>query len=175
MLTRRGVSTPTIKAWHFVGDTLRDGSSVPADGVWLKHTGPVVICHAGFHASRDPFDALQYAPGATLCYVEMRGDVQEQNDKLVARKRRIICRMDATDMLWYFARMQALSVIHLYDNPQDVVLDYLMTGDLDIKAAAWASAGGAAWAYAGGAADSARDAFNELVAECFGLDKESEK
>lgn len=34
----------TIKAWHFVGDTLRDGSPIPADGEWLEIDGPVELC-----------------------------------------------------------------------------------------------------------------------------------
>ena len=58
-----------------------------------------------------------------------------------------------TETLRYFARMQALSVIHLYDDPPDVVLDYLMTGDESIRHAAW---------------DAARAAFDGLVYEQFG-------
>ena len=180
----------TIKAWHFVGKTLRDGRPVPKDGVWLKHEGEMILCKSGFHASKDPFDALTYAPGSTLCRVELRGQIQEHGnpaDKLVANERRIIARMDADEMLRYFARMQALSVVHLYDAP-DVVLDYLMTGDEKIRdaasAAAWeatrAAAWDAAWAAASAAAraaarDAASDAaravarrdFNALVSECF--------
>ena len=34
----------TNLAWHFVSDTLRDGRPVPADGVTLRHSGPLVIC-----------------------------------------------------------------------------------------------------------------------------------
>ena len=148
-----------IRAWHFVGDTLRDGRPVPQDGVWLEHDGPLVICQSGLHASLDPFDALRYAPGPTLCLVECDGDILEQDDKLVCRRRRIVARRDATEGLCYFARMQALSVIHLWDAP-DVVLDYLMTGDEAIRAAAaWdaarATASAAAWDAAGAATASA--------------------
>lgn len=133
-------------AWHFVGDTLRDGRPVPKDGVWIKHKGDLVICEAGLHASRHPCDALQYAPGATLCRVECRGDVIEQDDKLVCRERRIVSRMDATEMLRYFARMQALAVIQTWEtDPEDVVLDYLMTGDERLLSAAWRAAERDAW------------------------------
>jgi hypothetical protein len=142
------------QAWHFVEKTLRDGSPIPKDGVWLEHKGPVVICESGLHASRDPFDALQYAPGSTLCLVNVDGIEYEQEDKLVCRRRKIVARMDATEMLRYFSRMQALSVIHLWEAP-DVVLDYLMTGDEEIRAAAWAAAKAAAWA---AVRDAARDA-----------------
>ena len=126
-----------IKAWHFVSDTLRDGSPIPKDGVWLKHTGKVVMCESGLHASLNPFDALQYAPGNTLCLVEVRGIVQKDADKLVCRERKIIARMDATELCRYFARMKAVSVIHLWDAP-DVVCDYLMTGDEASRAASLA-------------------------------------
>lgn len=146
----------SVLAWHFVGNVMRDGRPVPANGVWLEHTGQVDICRSGLHASRDPFDALQYAPGAVLCRVEMDGDIVEQDDKLVARRRRIIARRDTTDGLRYFARMQALSVVHMWDAP-DVVLDYLMTGDDAFEAAAWAAARAAA--------DAARDAARAAVWE----------
>lgn len=148
------------KAWHFVGETLRDGRPVPKDGKWLVHKGPIKICKTGLHASFDPFDALQYAPGAALCLVEVDGIRETQPDKLVCARRRIVARMDATEMLRYFARMQALSVIHLYNNPPDVVLDYLMTGDENIVNAARAAARDVAW-------DAARRDFNNLVNECF--------
>jgi len=128
----------TVFAWHFVGSTLRDGRPIPADGEWLVHTGPIEICDSGLHASRRPWHALPYAPGSTLCYVECRGDIVEQSDKLVCRERRILVRADLTETLRYFARMQALSVGHLWQTcPPDVVLDYLMTGDESIRSSAW--------------------------------------
>jgi hypothetical protein len=137
-----------IDAWHFVGATLRDGRPIPADGKWLVHTGPVEICSTGLHASRRPWHALRYAPGETLCRVECDDVVTEQDDKLVCRRRRIVERADVTEAMRYFARMQALSVIHLHPEPPDVVLDYLMTGDESIRAAAGAFAGDAAGAAA---------------------------
>lgn len=129
-----------IEAWHFVGATLRDGRPIPPDGKWLVHRGPVKICKSGLHASRRPCHALPYAPGSVLCRVECDDIVDEQNDKLVCRRRRIIERADVTETLRYFARMQALSVIHMYNNPPDVLLDYLMTGDEAIRTAAWTAA-----------------------------------
>jgi hypothetical protein len=180
-----------VRAWHFVGKTLRDGSPVPPDGEWLEFTGKLVLCASGLHASREPFDALRHAPGSTLCLVECGGKIIEDTDKLVCSRRRIIARMDATELLRYFARMQALSVVHLWNAP-DIVLDYLMTGDESIRDAGWdaardaatAAARAAAWAAAWAAGwDAARDAawaaaraaawaaaradFNQLVYECF--------
>ena len=156
-----------MKAWHFVGEKLRNGEPVPPDGKWLRWNGPLEMCKTGLHASVEPFDALRYAPGPVLCLVEVSGEIVKGNDKLVCSQRKIICRMDATEMLHYFARMQALSVIHLYPNgTDDVVFDYLMTGDEALRAAAWDAS---CAAIASGAAtwDAARRDFNELVYECF--------
>jgi hypothetical protein len=151
-----------MRAWHFVGDTLRDGRPVPADGVKLVHDGQLIICGSGLHASLRPAHALEYAPGSTLCLVECGGEIIHQSDKLVCSERTIIARMDATELLRYFARQQALSVVHLWDAP-DVVLDYLMGDD-----AAWAAARGAAWdaawdAARGAAWDAARAAARDAA------------
>ncbi len=148
-----------MRAWHFVGATLRDGRSIPADGVKLHHEGEIIPCALGLHASLHPFDALQYAPGATLCLVECEGEIRHHgNDKLVCQDRTILARMDATPLLKEFARMQALSVAHLWKSP-DVVLEYLMTGDDAARDAARDADWAAAWDDAGAAARAAaRDA-----------------
>ena len=137
-----------IQAWHFISKTLRDGRPIPKDGEWLKCNESLVMCKTGLHASRHPFDALQYAPGDTLCLVDCAGERIEQKDKLVCAKRRIVARMDVTELCRYFARMQALSVVHLWNAP-DVVLDYLMTGAASstTSSAAYA-ASSAAWSAA---------------------------
>ena len=141
-----------IRAWHFVGDTLRDGRPIPADGVLLKFDGTPIPCERGLHASRHPFDALQYAPGNTLCLVECGGIIVphgEPEDKIACTERRIIVRMDAEPLLRHFSRQQALSVVDMLgDNPPDVVLDWLMTGDESIRESARASAWASAWASA---------------------------
>ena len=125
--------------YHFTGDTLRDGRPVPAIGEWLVHEGPIKLCASGLHASRHPFDALTYAPGARLHRVELRGIEGEEADKVVARERRIIASIDAADLLRAFARQCALDVVELWDAP-DVVRTYLLTGDETIRAAARAAA-----------------------------------
>ena len=155
-----------MRAWHFVGDKLLDGRAIPPDGVVLRHDGPLVLCAQGLHASLHPFDALQYAPGNTLCLVECAGRFAYEADKLVCSKRTIIARMDAELLLRHFARQQALSVVHLWDAPQ-VVLDYLM-GDDAARAAAWVAARAAAWVAARDAAwVAARYDFAALVNEAF--------
>ena len=124
-----------LRAYHFVGKTLRDGSPIPPNGKWLSVEGPLIMCERGLHWSLHPFDALQYAPSETLCLVEVDGDIQEQADKGVSRRRKIIARFDATDLLRDQARKSALSVIHLWDAPV-VVREYLETGDETKRAAA---------------------------------------
>jgi hypothetical protein len=129
--TRGNEMTKTKKqyGWHFTNTTLRDGRPVPEEGVWLEHEGPIKMCETGLHGSHTPFDALQFAPGATLCYCEFEGIEQEDNEKFVARRRKIIAKGDSTEALRFFARMQAVSVIDNYPNgTDDVVFDYLMDG-----------------------------------------------
>lgn len=128
-------------AWHWVGGTLRNGSPVPEDGETLVHDGPVTMCRSGLHASRRIIDALKFAPGGTVCRVEVAGIVEEQDDKLVCRERTILWRVDAEDLLRDFARRCALDVIDLWDAPE-VVREYLETGDESLREGAWYAARG---------------------------------
>ena len=80
-----------IRAYHFVGAALRDGSPIPADGEWLTVKGDLKMCEWGLHASVHPFDALQYAPGETLCLVELDGEILHGDDKVCARKTQDHC------------------------------------------------------------------------------------
>ena len=179
------------QAWHFIRrdengiDRLRDGTEAPKDGEWLEVTGPLKMCERGLHFSRDPYDALQYAPGEILCLIEIGGTIIDGNDKGVCSRRKIIARKDATEGLLFFARMRALSVIHSYPGePEDCVLDWLATGDSAAwsaaesaaesaaRLAAWSAARSAAesaaWSAAWSAAESeARQEWNDLVAEAF--------
>jgi hypothetical protein len=131
--------------YHFTSDKLRDGRPIPAIGEWLTYDGEVKICVSGLHASADPFDALQYAPGHMLHKVVLKGVVERQDDKVVARSRKILATIDATELLRRFARQQALSVIHLWDAPP-IVKEYLETRDERLQAAAAGAARDAAWA-----------------------------
>ncbi len=143
-----------VLAWHFVADTLRDGSPVPSDGDILKHDGPLVMCETGLHASQRIIDALKYAPGHTICRVRLWGsECQEHDDKLVGNARKILWRIDGEKLLRKFACDCALDVAHLWDMPPKV-RDYLETQEESKRAADWA----AARAAAGDAARAARDA-----------------
>jgi len=178
-LTTNDYTLPAGYAWHFVGNTLRDGQPIPRKGKWLTHPGPIAICNSGLHASYDPFDALKYAPGPTLCLVRVEDVRETQDDKLVCSRRMIVARKDITPILRYYARMQALSVVHLLETcPPDVVLDYLVTGDEGLRDAAWdaardaarAAARDAAWAAAWDAAQAAARAAARAAAQAAAWD-----
>jgi hypothetical protein len=143
-----------ITGYHFTGDTLRDGRPIPTVGAWLKHEGDIIVCQSGLHASKHPFDALQYAPGNKLHKVILRGDLQthgEPIDKYVGRERKILATIDAEKLLRDFARGSALKVMHLWNAPE-IVKDYLETGDESLRAAARDAAWDTAWAVARDAA-----------------------
>ena len=155
--------TEKVLAWHFVGATLRDGRQVPADGEMLRHDGPLVMCESGLHASVRILDALQYAPGETICRVQCGGEIKQGSDKLVCTERTILWRVDGETLLRQFARICALDVAHLWDMPV-VVRKYLETGDQALRDAARDAAWDATWdassaaSAAAWAASSARDA-----------------
>jgi hypothetical protein len=130
-------------AYHFTNNTLRDGRPVPAIGETLRHEGKLVICKRGLHWSRDPFDALRYAPGPYLHRVRVGGQIVEQDDKGASTERTILATIDATHLMRRFAADQALSVAHLWNMPQ-IVRDYLTTLDDTKRAAARAAAAEAA-------------------------------
>ena len=149
-----------MKAWHFVDKKLRDGREIPADGEILEHDGELRLCESGLHASVKILDALDYAPGTTICRVAMGGTIIKSDDKLVASERTILWRVDGEDLLWKFARMCALDVIHLW-NPPEVVIRYLKTGDESIREAARDAAWAAWYAARYAARDAAWDAARE--------------
>ena len=146
-----------IRAWHFTdGMFLRDGQPLVV-GKTYTYAGWVKLCESGLHASKRPIDALQYAPGNVVSRVECGGEMLNGDDKLVCTERTVLWAYDAEKVLRHFARLCALDVIHLWDAPE-IVVQYLRTGDEDMRAAArgagaaaWA-AGAAAWDAAGGAA-----------------------
>lgn len=154
-------------AWHFTGTTLRDGSPIPPIGETLVFKGKIKMCARGYHWSRTPFQALQYAPGPLLHKVRVGGEVIEHDgdDKGVSSERTILATLDATYLLRRFAADQALSVAHLWKMP-DVVRDYLTTLDEDKRAAARETAWAAAWA-----ARDAADDFNTRVYAAFQMEQ----
>ena len=157
--------------YHFTGDTLRNGAPIPAVGEWLVHTGKLLACESGLHASEHPFDALTHAPGNILHQVELGGEILTHGDpvdKVVAQRRKIVKSLDADKLLRQFARRVALDVLPLWKDAPGVVKRYLKTGDESIRAAAsaaaWAAARDAAGAAAGAAA---RDATTKQYRQWF--------
>ena len=150
------MSKPVL-AYHFTdGYRLRDGQPLEMGREYV-FDGTPVMCARGYHASRHVFDALEYAPGATLSLVECREVTEERDDKLVCRRRRVIATIDATDLLRKFARLCALDVVHLWEAPEIVIL-YLKTGDESLREAARIAAWDVAWDAMDAAQDAARDA-----------------
>ncbi len=122
-------------AWHFVDDTLKDGTAVPGDGERLDHEGPVSLCEQGLHASERVLDALKFAPGNTICRVECEAVGERQADKFVCGTRTILWRLDAEDVLRAFARRVALDVAGFWDM-SDEVRRFLETGNDNLRVAA---------------------------------------
>jgi hypothetical protein len=174
-----GDSNPTMKEtqmprkkqiyWYFAeeSETLRyDDNRKIILGETHTVKGQPELCKHGLHASKHPFDALEYAPGNILYQVELSGKVIHGGDKSVALERKYLRKIDAEPILREFARWCASQVIHLWDCPP-VVEEYLETGNEGLRDAAWAAADAAraaawaAWAAADAAraaADAARDA-----------------
>ena len=160
-----------FNGYHFTGDTLRDGQTVPTIGEVLVHEGPIEICSTGLHFSRTAWQAFTYATGNMLHRVMCEEIAAEHmDDKAVCRKRTIVATIDAEKLMRDFGRSCALDVIHLWDAPQ-VVIDFLKTGNEELRDTTWdatwdatrAAAWAAAWAAArdaarAGARDAARDA-----------------
>ena len=140
-----------MKAWYFSKKDCRlrykDNRLIKA-GVTHYYDGMPILCEQGLHASKNILNALRYAPGAYIWRVKMGGISVCDHDEMVSTERTYLWGYDATNVLNHFARLCALDVIHLWDAP-DVVIQYLKTGDKNLRRAAW----GAAWSAAGSVAD----------------------
>jgi hypothetical protein len=135
-----------VKAYHFTGEKLRNGAPVPPVGEWLEYEGEIEPCVSGLQASEHPFDALRHAQGSTLHSVEIEGDLVEHGtpvNKVVGRRRMILASVDASELLWCFARWCAMQVVDQWDAPP-VMRQYLATGDESLRRAARIAAENAA-------------------------------
>ena len=126
-----------------------------------------VLCKSGLHASERLVDALKYAPGPYLWLVELGGEIVQGDDKVVGTERTYVDGFDVTDLLREFGRKQALiNIERLYNycpkKDYDLIVEYLKTGDEDIRStaesAAWSTARSAAGTAAWDAAGAARSA-----------------
>ena len=156
----------SFRCWHFAGDTLRDGSPLPGEGVALPEIENIEPCVRGYHGATRAIDALRYAPGAWVARVKLTGTIVEHGDpvdKICASKRvGLTDYINCEDLLRSFACQCALDVAHLWDMPE-IVREYLTTQDPEIRDVARATAWDSAWDSAGDAAweaawEAARDA-----------------
>ena len=151
--------------WHFLPDDgkLRwnsDGKPVRLRKVY-RVEGELILCENGLHASKRAIDALQYAPGALVSWVELRGEIEESEDKACVRERIHLKMADATRTLHLFAIDEAKRALKLTKVEDKRCWDALEVKRkwLDGKAslielnavreaargAAWKAARGAAW------------------------------
>lgn len=151
-------------------------------GITHRVKGSPILCRHGLHANKRIIDALRYAPGAYLWIVKLGGDVVHDSDKSVSTERTYLAGFNAEKTLRHFARRQALINIekiepHCSDSDYSLILEWLNTGNEELRsaaesvasstarsAAAYAAeyaaeyaARSAAWSTAGSAARSAAD------------------
>ena len=110
MTTKHKTAKPKSEkwiGWHFAdeSETLRygDGRKIVVGETHTVNCKPV-LCEQGLHASKTVLEALQYAPGPILYWVELSGIVVHGADKSVANKRKYLARINANDLLRAFAR-----------------------------------------------------------------------
>ena len=162
-----------LKAWWFEpadGKLGYNDGRKPRRGVTHRVKCAPVLCVAGLHASVRPLDALKYAQSSVIWRVELGGEIVSGDDKAAATERTYLWRLDAESMLRAFARQCALDVVHLWNAPA-VVVQYLNTGNEELRTAAWAAARAAAWDAAWDAARTAAwDAQNKRLRMMFNRD-----
>jgi hypothetical protein len=128
-------------------------------GETLSVEGQIIACERGLHASVRPLDALQYAPGATVCRVEVWGDVQREKDKIAGRHRKVLWMADANAALRLFACDCAEEACRVAKCTDDRSLTAIRVARLYAEGKATKDELAAAWAAAWDAArDAARDA-----------------
>lgn len=130
-----------MRAWHFTSRKgyLSDGTPIVLGEPVPHIDGPIVTGKRGYHASPAVYDALEYAPGPHLYRVDLSGAIEPHGEPIdkshvpddymyAASDSTAIAYIDATDLLFGFARQCALDVAHLWDAPEEW-LHELRTGD----------------------------------------------
>lgn len=160
-----------MKGYYFstLEKTLRYGDGrVIEEGITHTIEGEPKLCEYGLHASKQAIDALSYAPGSYLWVVELGGTIVEGGDKCVATERTYLKGFDATELLRVFARKVALINIekikpYCSEDDYNLIVEFLETGDENLRSAAWfaveSAAESAAWFAARSAARSGRSAW----------------
>jgi len=102
----------TERGWHWTAakdgkPVLRNGKPV-VRGKWVTVQGELTMCRRGLHWSRKVCQALRYAPGAWLHEIEASRPVDEQSDKALSHRRRVLRSADMLQVLPEFARQCAV-------------------------------------------------------------------
>ena len=152
--------------WHLPTET--------GPGDWMPEIeGDLLPCENGYHLCR-PQDLVQWF-GEAIDEAEYKGDVVEDDNKVVVRKARLICRCENWNerTARLFAADCAEHVIHIFEReypgdkrPRQAIQATRDFANSKITAAAWdaawdaarAATGDAAWAAARAAAAAAGDA-----------------
>ena len=98
-----------MKAYHFLKLNMETG--LGTEGPWVigeerEIAGEPELCYRGYHSSKSWLDALNYAPGAMACIVDIptkRGGTIVGDDKQVSPRRKLLAARDATQVLQLFA------------------------------------------------------------------------
>lgn len=118
-----------VLAWHFTGETLRDGTPVPKPNEKLTITGKVVLCKNGYHGSEKLFDALRHAPYVTYVHrVDITGDLAYDyyyNDKLVGSERTILWTTPAKDILYSKSKL----IVEYLTHNKEKLINHPITGN----------------------------------------------
>lgn len=119
-----------INAWHFLNKEcqLRYRTQELVEvGKKYYASGPLAICKNGMHACIRVIDALQYAPGYTLCYVTCGGDIVQHGNELCSRWRRVERMMDATKLLHEFSCNIAEEMLQITKITEQQLFDAIAT------------------------------------------------
>lgn len=95
-----------MQAYHFSkADGCTQYSNEPiVIGKTLEAIGPLVMCENGLHGCKRIIDALRYAPGCLLHFVELSGEILEEEDKVCGRYRKVLSTRDFSRELFAFAK-----------------------------------------------------------------------
>jgi len=157
------------KAWYFApeGNRLKyQDNRLIRVGVTHRIEGKPETCSHGLHASNRIIDALKYSQTNILYRVELSGEMDRAEDKIAAQSRKYLQRFDMESILFEFSRKQALiniKKVKLYTRKDDysLIIEWLKTGDQNIRSAARSAAESAAesaaWSAAWSAARSAQE------------------
>jgi len=158
-----------MRAWHFIEEDRKlgynDNRVVEVGETYSLLKGKPELCRNGMHGSVRLIDALSLGRGPVCCRVDITGDIQKSDDKLVGKHRKVLWMFDATNVLHEFACREAEDALKLVEKPDprsvaaieakrkwlrgDISDDELEAAALAAALAAWAAAWAAtlaAWA-----------------------------